>query len=145
MFGFLMLALVSCLLFFSQSCKADSADSFQYNPYAFNSVHPQLRLPVETESMGWQVAPQWRLGMSAIDNSQQAAFSLSYTPFARFGSADNFGIGREDPLTFRVTIRGWELLETDTESGESQFMSLDRYREGNTRKQYIALSISKKF
>ena len=87
-----------------------------------------------------------RLGLDFQSSAtSQSALSLSYTPFARFGAKQNYGIGKEEPLTFRITIKGWELLETDTESGQSQFLSLDRYRESNVRKQHIALSVSKRF
>lgn len=87
-----------------------------------------------------------RFGLDVQSSAyQQSSLSLSYTPFERYGVKQHYGIGKEEPLTFRITIKGWELLETDTESGQSQFLSLDRYRESTVRKQYIALSVSKRF
>jgi len=111
---------------------------------AYTIPAPHLDVSSPSKIATFRLTERFGLDFQSSHN-QQTSLSLSYTPFERFGAKQNYGIGKEEPLTFRITIKGWELLETDTESGKSQFLSLDRYRESSVRKQYIALSVSKRF
>lgn len=132
---------VACLLLCSQFVSANEFSIVASDWWKQGVANDVVQ---QDDPLSFQLAPHWRLGLTSTPFNQPA-LAIDFTPFSRLRSAENYGIGREEPLTFRVTLKGWELLETDTESGRSQFMSLDRYREGDTRKQYIALSISKKF
>lgn len=70
--------------------------------------------------------------------------SLSYTPSLSKHEAA-VGLSREEPLTFRLTLRGFELLEANTERAGADFLSFDRIRDRDIRKQLVMISISKRF
>lgn len=70
--------------------------------------------------------------------------SLSYS--TRFGSTGaRTGLSPEEPITFRVTLRGWEVLETSADANSIDYFSFDRIRDRDVRKQLISVSFSKRF
>ncbi len=70
--------------------------------------------------------------------------SLSYTPKLSQKAAA-FGLSPEEPLTFRLTLRGFELWEANTERDGPDFFSFDRIRDREARKQLLMISVSKRF
>jgi hypothetical protein len=73
------------------------------------------------------------------------SLSYSYNSSSHFVEPTTlFGLAPEEPLTFRVTLRGWELFESNSEDG-SDFFSFDRIRDRDIRRQLIMISVSKRF
>lgn len=85
-----------------------------------------------------------RVGVSLDwQDSRVAGMSFSYS--SRFAAPTAvFGHAADDPLTFRVTLRGWELFESNSEQG-TDFFSFDRIRDRDIRRQLVMISISKRF
>ena len=70
--------------------------------------------------------------------------SFSYTPKLSQKVAA-VGVSPEEPLTFRLTLRGFELWEANTERDGPDFFSFDRIRDREIRKQLLMISVSKRF
>lgn len=86
-----------------------------------------------------------RVGLSLDwQGSRVAGLSLSYSSQFLAEPAAAFGLSPEEPLTFRVTLRGWELFESNGDRG-MDFFSLDRIRDREIRRQLVMISVSKRF
>ena len=86
-----------------------------------------------------------RVGLSLDwQGSRVAGLSLSYSSQFLAEPAAMFGLSAEEPLTFRVTLRGWELFESNGDRG-MDFFSLDRIRDREIRRQLVMISVSKRF
>ena len=86
-----------------------------------------------------------RVGLSLDwQGSRVAGLSLSYSSHFLAEPAALFGLSPEEPLTFRVTLRGWELFESNGDRG-MDFFSLDRIRDREIRRQLVMISVSKRF
>lgn len=86
-----------------------------------------------------------RVGLSLDwQGSAIAGMSLSYSPTFSHQVVGT-GLPTEDPLTFRVTLRGWELFAADADGDNADFFSFDRIRDREIRKQLVMISVSKSF
>lgn len=86
-----------------------------------------------------------RIGMSLDWQGRTiAGMSLRYSAtFANPVVAS--GLAREEPLTFRLTLRGWELFEADSAGDNAAFFSFDRIHDREIRQQLVMISVSKHF
>ncbi|NQD38878.1 hypothetical protein HPT27_17820 [Permianibacter sp. IMCC34836] len=73
-----------------------------------------------------------------------AGMSLRYSS-AFANPVATSGLAGEEPLTFRLTLRGWELFEADADGDTAAFFSFDRIRDREIRQQLVMISISKHF
>jgi len=86
-----------------------------------------------------------RVGLS-LDWQGTAIQGLSLSYAAHFDNhVVHAGASAEAPLSFRVSLRGWELFEANTDRDDASLFTFDRIRDRESRRQLISISVSKRF